>query len=788
MSIYKIHIKSSFIDDLAKGLVARYGNDLADILIIFPNDLSCKFLYLSLANYPKMKLPQIISLIGNDNLSVFNNYKKYLEIPKSFSHHETSFFVLETFLLWQKEPNDYFLAKKMLIANDFCHNFIKLWQKLEENSINYQKFSQDLAKTNFPLVLELEIDFLAFFMPLWQEKCQKQQKTSFSQENNNKLKVKTELIGQINDYKQIILAGFNLFEQNIKDFAQNLLKNPKGIIIEHEDLTKKEQIDPKIKDNYWFLPQKTEKTIIKNFIISKNQNAEAELINNFIKENNSKIIVATSNMTLKKLILFKTKKINQQKNYDIIDFLSFIIEYYDNKNIDIQQKNSQISHKLANFSCKTKEIIELLTEKADIFLISTKLSNLTHEEQLFLKQLQLKSKNNFFQLKKIISFLQKDKDSLFYEDDDLLIIHPKDLRLKNFNAVIMADITEESWQLNHHKIFTNELIKKKYPECSSFLDQENESFFNRQLASKSIIFTKSEYLSGNKKSNEFLPFFQIKNELAKTFIYDDLKNYHNIVFAKKNIIVFASKAEKTHNFSATKIERIFNNPYSLYAEYVLRLKAKNIFSAPNFGNLAHKMLELYIKNQDSDIEKILLQELEKIDNIFLKFVWQERFFHIFTKFKKIINKKTDVLDFLAEYHQDLEILPNTKLTSIMDLVEILADKKVRIIDYKTGTPPSQTDVSSGKNLQMLVSSLILQRKLGFLLEDLEFWHLEGKEHSAIKIKKIKNAQELSELAEKKLVEIIKEYQKPKTPIISFPNEELISRYDNYFHLARFDKI
>ena len=73
--------------------------------------------------------------------------------------------------------------------------------------------------------------------------------------------------------------------------------------------------------------------------------------------------------------------------------------------------------------------------------------------------------------------------------------------------------------------------------------------------------------------------------------------------------------------------------------------------------------------------------------------------------------------------------------------------------------------------------------------NLEYWLLKGKEHKAIEIENLEklDLEKLKKLAQEKLPKIISDYQNEKIPIIAFPEENIISPYDDYFHLARRDK-
>jgi ATP-dependent helicase/nuclease subunit B len=94
---------------------------------------------------------------------------------------------------------------------------------------------------------------------------------------------------------------------------------------------------------------------------------------------------------------------------------------------------------------------------------------------------------------------------------------------------------------------------------------------------------------------------------------------------------------------ATKFEKLIKNPYDIYAEKVLKLKAKKDFQDDNifatFGTAVHEALDNYIKNYEKLPEKELLEKLlkygeESFNSNFANKITKELFF---IRFKNIAN-------------------------------------------------------------------------------------------------------------------------------------------------------
>ena len=74
------------------------------------------------------------------------------------------------------------------------------------------------------------------------------------------------------------------------------------------------------------------------------------------------------------------------------------------------------------------------------------------------------------------------------------------------------------------------------------------------------------------------------------------------------------------------------------------------------------------------------------------------------------------------------------LTGRADRIEQRRDGGLAILDYKTGTPPSQKDVDAGLAPQLLLEAAMLEAgafgpTLSGTVEELTYWHLTGGFHA-----------------------------------------------------------
>lgn len=200
-----------------------------------------------------------------------------------------------------------------------------------------------------------------------------------------------------------------------------------------------------------------------------------------------------------------------------------------------------------------------------------------------------------------------------------------------------------------------------------------------------------------------------------------------------------AREQRPRRLKVTSIEKLFTDPYAIYAEYVLGLAAlKDIDATPepsDFGNLAHKAAERLAKHWDEKGQSATQAELEAIAQTSLRELSERPNIDIFWR-----RRLVDGLRFIDTE----EAKRRAQLTSVTceDTIEgaiALADGEsltlhgridrveyaasgTRIIDHKTGDIASEKDIRSGKAPQLLAYALLM-RLHEEAVETVEYWAL-----------------------------------------------------------------
>jgi ATP-dependent helicase/nuclease subunit B len=183
-------------------------------------------------------------------------------------------------------------------------------------------------------------------------------------------------------------------------------------------------------------------------------------------------------------------------------------------------------------------------------------------------------------------------------------------------------------------------------------------------------------------------------------------------------------AARPIRFSVTEIEKLIRDPYAIYAKRILRLEPlKSISRAPDAalrGTLFHEALKNWNHAQPDILSTESLNVLIasgrdafaalKDDPEIISF-WWPRFIRLANWVsEKELEFREDLHHVFAEIEGKLEFVIDGEihlLTARADRIDLLNTGQVRIIDYKSGKPPTPKEVISGLSPQMPLEAAIV---------------------------------------------------------------------------------
>ncbi len=174
-----------------------------------------------------------------------------------------------------------------------------------------------------------------------------------------------------------------------------------------------------------------------------------------------------------------------------------------------------------------------------------------------------------------------------------------------------------------------------------------------------------------------------------------------------------SREQRRRNLSATALDRLRSDPYQFYASHILGLRELDSLDAEPtaawIGTLAHEILETWHNGSGREpIAAVAERKLAEMDaHPVMRVLRQPRLIAGLEWVARQIAADPTRVPTLFEEEGTLEIEGIT-IKGTADRIDVLADGTLAIVDYKTGTPPTDAQVAGGFSLQLGTLGLIAQ--------------------------------------------------------------------------------
>lgn len=268
---------------------------------------------------------------------------------------------------------------------------------------------------------------------------------------------------------------------------------------------------------------------------------------------------------------------------------------------------------------------------------------------------------------------------------------------------------------------------------------------------------------------------------------------------------------RPRRLSVTRIEKWIKDPYSIFAEQILKLTPLDEIamdpSMADRGSFIHAALEKFVKTYPDRLPPDSVARLIDFgreafgDAMSYPSVWAfwwprfERVAAWFVRFET--ERRLQYKPLLTEIKGEISIpAPEASFTlsGTADRIDrALSGEALSILDYKTGSPPSVKEVTTGVSPQLALEAAMLARH-GFPgvdpapVAELAYVKLTGGdpagEFSKAGGAKAPPAEDLARDAYEGLQRLVAQYDRQATPYLSQPRPDLPYRFNDYEHLAR----
>ena len=267
---------------------------------------------------------------------------------------------------------------------------------------------------------------------------------------------------------------------------------------------------------------------------------------------------------------------------------------------------------------------------------------------------------------------------------------------------------------------------------------------------------------------------------------------------------------RPRRLSVTEIETWLADPYAIYAKHILRLRKldplEQATDAADYGTVVHDGLHRFLDEHGArwpagaagKLRAAMDHALERagLRRALVEW-WRPRLWRIaeWVADTERDRRATNTLSALATEVRgswELSVPGGFRLTGRADRIERRADGTLAILDYKTGAPPSQTEVEAGFAAQLLLEAAMAEDgafgDIAGRAVELAYWHLTGGfEAGQVKPLFKGRADEIADAvaaARVSLRALVEAFDDPARPYLSQPHAGRVPRFSDYGQLAR----
>jgi len=263
---------------------------------------------------------------------------------------------------------------------------------------------------------------------------------------------------------------------------------------------------------------------------------------------------------------------------------------------------------------------------------------------------------------------------------------------------------------------------------------------------------------------------------------------------------------RPRRLSVTQIETWMRDPYALYSRFVLGLIPMDPLNvqieASDRGILLHKALEQFFKICPDPYHRKALDVLLVIGKTLfepytndssVRLFWWPRFCHLARWFidyeRQTRIPRTQTFTEVKGSFTFSTALGSFECTAKADRIDVLPDGRLRIVDYKVGVPPTDTDVMFGFSPQLpLEGAIALQRGFEGIssgeIESLQYWWIKGDVKGGIVKPLPGDPKDLSLKALAGLERMVALFENETTPYPARPYPAKALKYNDYAHFER----
>lgn len=398
----------------------------------------------------------------------------------------------------------------------------------------------------------------------------------------------------------------------------------------------------------------------------------------------------------------------------------------------------------------------------------------------------------------------------------LSILGPRDARLQSFDRLILAGLNEGVWPSDPAADpWLSRPLRRELglPSTERRIGQSAHDFVEALCAAREVYLTRSERVEGTPTvPSRWLQRLDLATPAG--FAWTDprpLAAWASMLDAPDAVRPMPRPtpappvSARPREVWVTDVELWLANPYGFYAKRILALrKLEPIDAAPSpadRGRILHGALDEFVREYPAvlppdawrkivDLVEAKLQELEGSES--MRAFWLPRLRRIA---RWIVEEEAKRRPLLARIATEIEgrreiafASGSVTLRGKADRVELGRDGSLAIIDYKTGSLPTNKALDLGHAPQLALLGVIAAAG-GFpelpavVPRDLALWPLTGS-REGVKPRRPSDAPAAIDQALAGFVALVEAFARADQPYLPIPRPGRAPNYDDYAHLAR----
>lgn len=393
----------------------------------------------------------------------------------------------------------------------------------------------------------------------------------------------------------------------------------------------------------------------------------------------------------------------------------------------------------------------------------------------------------------------------------LAIWGPLEARLQHADLLILGGLNEDTWPTTgRHDPWLSRPMRARLglPTPERRIGQQAHDF--AQLASAAnVVLTRAQKVDGapTVASRWLLRMDQLLR--ASDLAWDrqlpaDLLDWHLRLSQPETVEPVKPPeprppvAARPTRLSVTRIETWLRNPYAIFASEILRLKPLDPLDqdpgAAERGTAVHDALAKFVAAHPDALPEDAMDELRRLGEIAFddllerpgfKAFWWPWFERAMARFLTLEAERRAAFRPLATEVKGSLDVAGFELAAKADRIDG-NDDAVELIDYKTGSVPSNKDIAAGLSPQLPLE-VAIARAGGFANVpaarevSAANWPIQPR---ADRLRPLKDVEQLADEALDGLRALVKEFAKPDTPYLACPRPDAAPSYNDYDLLAR----